>query len=62
MKEESASMGKLKYVPICYQMYTMDSVQNLLVKPCILLCILWHVDPLFGNDHEVSNYTTAISK
>jgi hypothetical protein len=24
--------------------------------------ILWHVDPLLGNDRETSNYTTAIAK
>jgi hypothetical protein len=24
--------------------------------------ILWHVDPLLGNDREISSYTTAIAK
>jgi hypothetical protein len=24
--------------------------------------ILWHVDPLLGDDHEISNYTTAVTK
>jgi hypothetical protein len=24
--------------------------------------ILWHVDPLLGNDHEISNYITAIAR
>jgi hypothetical protein len=24
--------------------------------------ILWHVDTLLGNDHETSNYTTAVSR
>jgi hypothetical protein len=24
--------------------------------------ILWHVDPLLGNDRELSNYTTAFTK
>jgi hypothetical protein len=24
--------------------------------------ILWHIDPLLGNDREISNYTTAISE
>jgi hypothetical protein len=23
---------------------------------------LWHVDPLLGNDHEISNYTTAVTR
>jgi hypothetical protein len=23
--------------------------------------IVWHVDPLIGNDRETSNYTTAIA-
>jgi hypothetical protein len=23
---------------------------------------LCHVDPLLGNDHEISNYTTAVAK
>jgi hypothetical protein len=28
----------------------------------IFLTILWHVDPLLGNDLEISNYTTAVAK
>jgi hypothetical protein len=24
--------------------------------------ILWNVDPLLGNDHEISNYTTALTR
>jgi hypothetical protein len=24
--------------------------------------ILWHVDPLLGDDHEISNYTTAVTR
>jgi hypothetical protein len=24
--------------------------------------ILWHVDPLLGNDREINNYITAIAK
>jgi hypothetical protein len=24
--------------------------------------VLWHVDKLLGNDHEISSYTTAIAK
>jgi hypothetical protein len=24
--------------------------------------ILWHVDPLLGNDREISNYTTAVTR
>jgi hypothetical protein len=27
-----------------------------------LSIILWHVDPLLGNDREISNYTTAVTK
>jgi hypothetical protein len=23
--------------------------------------IMWHVDPLLGNDSEISNYTTAVT-
>jgi hypothetical protein len=26
------------------------------------LYILWHVDPLLGNDREVSKYTTAVTR
>jgi stage V sporulation protein SpoVS len=26
----------------------------------IMQLILWHVDPLIGNDREISNYTTAL--
>jgi hypothetical protein len=32
------------------------------VAPCFRLNILWHVDPLLGNDRETSNYTTAVSR
>jgi hypothetical protein len=28
------------------------------MKSCIVGA-MWHMDPLLGNDHEVSNYTTA---
>jgi hypothetical protein len=24
--------------------------------------ILWHVDPLLGNDNEINNYTIAVNK
>jgi hypothetical protein len=24
--------------------------------------ILWHVDPLLGNDYEIRGYTTAVAK
>jgi hypothetical protein len=24
--------------------------------------ILWHVNPLLGNDHEISIYTTAVAR
>jgi hypothetical protein len=27
-----------------------------------LLNILWHLDPLLGNDREISNYTTAVTR
>jgi hypothetical protein len=23
---------------------------------------MWHVDPLLGNDHKISNYTTAVTR
>jgi hypothetical protein len=28
----------------------------------LALYMLWHVHPLLGNDHEISDYTTAVSK
>jgi hypothetical protein len=28
----------------------------------LAICMLWHVDPLLGNDHEISGYTTAVAK
>jgi hypothetical protein len=28
----------------------------------LFILILWHVDPLLGNDHEIGNYTTAVAK
>lgn len=24
--------------------------------------ILWHIDPLLGNDHEINNYATAVAE
>jgi hypothetical protein len=24
--------------------------------------ILWHIDPLLGNNHEISKYTTAVTE
>jgi hypothetical protein len=29
---------------------------------CTILSILWHADPLPGNDREATNYTTAVAK
>jgi hypothetical protein len=26
-----------------------------------LCCILWHIDPLLGDYHEISSYTTAVA-
>jgi hypothetical protein len=32
-------------------------------KPAVMCRILlWYVDPLVGNDHEISNYVTAAAK
>jgi hypothetical protein len=28
----------------------------------LLSLILWHVDPLLGNRHEISDYTTAVTR
>jgi hypothetical protein len=28
----------------------------------ILVYILWHVDLLLGNDNEIGNYTTAVTR
>jgi hypothetical protein len=28
----------------------------------VLTLILWHVDPLLGNNRKISNYTTAVAK
>jgi hypothetical protein len=25
-------------------------------------CILWHIDPLLGNDRKISNYTTTVTR
>jgi hypothetical protein len=27
-----------------------------------VIIILWHADPLLGNEHEISSYTTATSR
>jgi hypothetical protein len=27
-----------------------------------MVIILWHVDPLLGNDYEISDYATAAAK
>jgi hypothetical protein len=29
---------------------------------CSCLIIVWHVDPLLGNDREISSYTTAVAR
>jgi hypothetical protein len=34
---------------------------NLNVHTAVVL-ILWHADPLTGNDREVCNYTTAVTR
>jgi hypothetical protein len=39
--------------------YALCFSADLILKNVI---ILWHVDPLLGNDHEISNYTAAIAK
>jgi hypothetical protein len=31
-------------------------------KSIIHTDILWHVDPLLGNDRETNNYTTAVTR
>jgi hypothetical protein len=36
------------------------SVNYVLIK--LYTKILWHSDPLFGNDREISNYITAVAK
>jgi hypothetical protein len=27
-----------------------------------VIYVLWHADPLLGNDHEISKYTTAVNE
>jgi hypothetical protein len=41
------------------QMYYLPSVITVLIT---VLTILWHVDLLLGNDHEISNYTATVAK
>jgi hypothetical protein len=36
-------------------------VGEVITAECLEL-ILWHVDPLLGNNHERSGYTTAVAK
>jgi hypothetical protein len=33
-----------------------------LIKHVCRRLILWHVDSLLGNDREISNYTTAVTR
>jgi hypothetical protein len=42
-------------------------LHNMLRKWCSIswtepFSLLWHVDPLLGNDREMSDYTTAVAK
>jgi hypothetical protein len=49
-KAQPLEKKKLRYP---YRLFETDSLMEGAV---------WHVDPLLGNDHEISNYTTAIFK
>jgi hypothetical protein len=31
-------------------------------RNCFKEGAVWHIDPLLGNDHEISNYTLAVTK
>jgi hypothetical protein len=33
-----------------------------LLSTIVSTFILWHVVPLLGNDHEISRYTTSVSR
>jgi hypothetical protein len=34
-------------------------LENFLTK---IMIIMWHVDPLAGNDREISSYITAVAR
>jgi hypothetical protein len=49
--------------PVCHQQLDLKKI----IEQCteithMLIPILWPVDLLLGNNHETSNYTTAIAK
>jgi hypothetical protein len=52
---------------IAYDSFKREIVCNILIGCGIptelvrIFKILWHVDPLLGNDHEKSSYTTFIA-
>jgi hypothetical protein len=46
--------------PDTYTLFLLDNFYYLALTT--QLFILWHADLLLGNDHEISNYTTAVDK
>jgi hypothetical protein len=48
--------GKIEYGP------EEAATKSTRITTVIGVFILWHVDPLLGNDHERSSYITAIAK
>jgi hypothetical protein len=43
---------------VIYALFLVPSYYYIILKEIIF----WHVDPLLGNDPEMSNYTTAVAK
>jgi hypothetical protein len=41
---------------------TLNYKATLLAIITIVIIILWHVDPLQGNDSEIGNYTIAVTR
>jgi hypothetical protein len=59
--QSEQSTSQLRYEPRTFQMDENISEVYYSVE-YIGGRILWHVEPLLGNDRGISNYTTAVAK
>jgi hypothetical protein len=48
--------------PVIYLRKEATSTSDYIGSDSRVINVLWHVDPLLGNDREISKYTTAVSE
>jgi hypothetical protein len=53
--------GAIPSLPICLYVIVLNYI-NKYRQNSAFFTILWHVDPLLGNDSEMSSYATAVAK